>query len=76
MVATNIMHVSLTSELLTADVSIEYRAVNGLQNFAGYLEYFDLGNSSENFSCTETSQLREDNRIILVDLCMHADQPL
>ncbi|XP_064402970.1 uncharacterized protein LOC135348622 [Halichondria panicea] len=40
-------------------------SVNGLQNFAGYLEYFDLGNSSVNSSCTETSQLREDNRIIL-----------
>ncbi|XP_064402965.1 uncharacterized protein LOC135348620 isoform X2 [Halichondria panicea] len=40
-------------------------AVNGLQNFAGYLEYFDLGNSSANSSCTETSDLKEDDRIIL-----------
>ncbi len=43
-----------------------YRSSNGLQNFAGYLEYFDMGNSSANSSCTETSHLKEDDRIALV----------
>ena len=40
--------------------------MNGLQNFSGYLEYFALGNSSTNSSCTETSNLREDARLVLV----------
>ena len=45
---------------------VYYRSVNGLQNFIGFLEYFDLGNSSTNSSCTETSNLMEDDRLILV----------
>ncbi len=55
---------------LSIDVSIEYRSYNGLQNFAGYLEYFDLGSSTANSSCTETSDLKEDDRIILVRFIM------
>ncbi len=42
------------------------RSHNGLQNFAGYLEYLGLGNSSSNSSCTETTELEPVNRIILV----------
>ncbi len=52
---------------LSIDVSIEYRSINGVQNFAGYLEYFDLGNSSAN---SETSDLKEDDRLILVRFIM------
>ncbi|XP_064403258.1 putative metabolite transport protein YwtG [Halichondria panicea] len=40
-------------------------SVNGLQNFSGFLEFFDLGNSSTNASCTETSHLTEGSRLIL-----------
>ena len=47
---------------------VYYRSVNGLQNFIGFLEYFDLGNSSVNSSCTETSNLMEDDRLILVSI--------
>ncbi len=62
---------TLISNWLSIDLYIIfYRAVNGLQNFAGYLEYFDLGNSSANSSCTETSDLKEDDRIILVRFIM------
>ncbi len=43
-----------------------HRAVNGLQNFEGFLEYFKLGSTLENATCTDTSHLTEGNRLILV----------
>ncbi|XP_064405239.1 uncharacterized protein LOC135350390 isoform X4 [Halichondria panicea] len=38
---------------------------NGLQNYSGFLQYFALGNSSTNSSCTDTSHLTEDKLLIL-----------
>ncbi len=40
--------------------------MNGLQNFAGFLETFELGEESSNSTCSETSNIAEDKQLILV----------
>ena len=55
----------MTHDMFVLHVSL-FRAVNGLQNFEGFLEFFELGSSVENATCTETSHLTEGNRLILV----------
>ena len=61
---------SLISNNIASYLFLYYRSINGLQNFSGYLEYFGLGNSSANSSCTETSDLTEDDQLILVSSCI------
>ncbi|XP_064402973.1 uncharacterized protein LOC135348624 [Halichondria panicea] len=40
-------------------------SMNGLQNFAGFLETFELGEESSNSTCSETSNIAEDKQLIL-----------